>query len=117
MKTVTRQELIDYCLSFPFAYEDYPFDSITDAGLWTVMRHTGNRRSFAFIYVRNSKLCVNLKCHPFEADLLRQTYDDVNPGFHMNKTHWNTITLGGDVPMGELKRMIRSSYNLITPRR
>ena len=40
---MNRQELIAYCLTFPAAYEDYPFDSITDAGAWTVMRHKANK--------------------------------------------------------------------------
>lgn len=65
---MTRQELIDFCLTMPLAYEDYPFDEIADAGAWTVMRHQANKKSFAFIYERNERLCVNLKCDPFEAD-------------------------------------------------
>jgi predicted DNA-binding protein (MmcQ/YjbR family) len=111
-----RRELIDHCLTFPASYEDYPFDSIGDPGAWTVMRHRTNKKSFALIYERNGKLHVNLKCDPFEADFLRQAYMDVTPGWHMNKTHWNTVTLGGDVHDDELKRMIERSYNLIKPK-
>ena len=111
-----RQELIDFCLTFPATYEDYPFDDITDPGKWTVMRHKTNKKSFALIYERNGKLCVNLKCDPFEADFLRQLFADVTPGYHMNKTHWNTVTLGGDVPDDDLKRMIEQSYDLIKPK-
>ena len=111
-----RQELIDYCLTFPATYEDYPFDSITDTGKWTVMRHMSNKKSFALIYERHGRLCVNLKCDPFEADFLRRTYDDVAPGYHMNKTHWNTVTLGCDVPDDKLKSMIEQSYGLIRPK-
>jgi len=110
-----RQELIDYCLTFPAAYEDYPFDDLADAGAWTVMRHRGNKKGFAFIYERGGKLCVNLKCDPFEADFLRQAFHDITPAYHMNKAHWNTITLGGDVPGDELQRMIGRSYDLIRP--
>ena len=68
------------------------------------------------IYERLGKLSVNLKCDPFEADFLRQAFEDVTPGWHMNKTHWNTVTLGGDVPEDELKRMIEQSYDLIKPK-
>jgi len=114
---MTRRELIEYCLTFPAAYEDYPFDDITDDKRWTVMRHNANKKTFAMIYERNGKLCVNLKCDPFEADLFRQMFEDVNPGWHMNKAHWNTITLGGDVPEDDLKRMIECSYGLIKPKR
>jgi len=113
---MTRQEIIDYCLTFPAAYEDYPFDSIADHGAWTVMRHGTTKKSFALIYERHDKLRVNLKCDPFEADFLRQAFEDVTPGWHMNKTHWNTVTLGGDVPEDELKRMIEQSYDLIKPK-
>ena len=112
----TRQEIIDYCLTLPSTYEDYPFDDITDPGKWTVMRHRANKKSFALVYERGGKLCVNLKCDPFEADLLRQMFADVTAGYHMNKTHWNTITMGGDVPDEELRRMIDKSYNLIKPK-
>ena len=111
-----RQEIINYCLTFPVVYEDYPFDDITDDKRWTVMRHKTNKKIFAMIYERNDNLCVNLKCDPFEADFLRQMFENVTPGYHMNKIHWNTITLGGDVPEDELKRMIDNSYDLIRPK-
>ena len=112
----TRQELIDYCLTLPFAYEDYPFDDISDDKRWTVMRHQSNKKTFAMIYVRNDKLYINLKCDPVEADFIRQIFADVTPGWHMNETHWNTVTLGGDVPDDELLKMIDKSYDLIKPR-
>jgi len=113
---MTKQEIIEYCLTFPAAYEDYPFDSMGEPGSFTVMRHKTNKKSFAMIYERLGKLCVNLKCDPFEADFLRQVFEDVTPGWHMNKTHWNTVTLGGDVPEDEIKRMIARSYDLIKPK-
>ncbi|MDR0381694.1 MAG: MmcQ/YjbR family DNA-binding protein [Oscillospiraceae bacterium] len=113
---MTRQEIIDYCLTFPAAYEDYPFDSIADPGAWAVMRHRTNRKSFALVYERNGKLCVNLKCDPLEADFLRQAFEGVTPGWHMNKEHWNTVVIGSDVPDEEIKRQIESSYDLIRPK-
>ena len=114
---MTRRELIDYCLTFPSAYEDYPFDDVADENAWTVMRHRINKKGFAFIYERNGRLCVNLKCDPFEADILWQIFRDVKPAYHMNKTHWNTIVIGGDVSEDELHRMISRSYSLIKPKR
>ena len=115
---MTRQEIIDFCLTFPNSYEDYPFDKIEDIGVWTVMRHLLNKKTFAMIYERNGKLCINLKCDPHEADLLRQVYKDLTPAYHMNKRHWNTITLGTDcdVPTDELWRTIEHSYDLIKPK-
>lgn len=108
---MTKRELIEYCLTYPAAFEDYPFD-----GEWAVMRHGGNKRGFAFIYERGGRLCVNLKCEPMRADLLRGAFADVTPAYHMNKEHWNTVALGGDVPEAELLEMIAHSYDLIRPR-
>lgn len=122
---MTRRELIDYCLTFTAAYEDYPFDdgaAHSDDGAWTVIRHRTSKKGFAHIYERNGKLCVNLKCDPLEADFLRQAYENVTPAYHMNKTHWNTVILEGEcagappVPEDELKRMIEHSYDLIKPK-
>jgi len=112
-----RQELIDYCLTFPDAYEDYPFETTPDPSVWAVIRHKANKKSFAMIYEKDGKLCVNLKCDPFEADFLRQNFRDVMPGYHMNKMHWNTVVLGRDVPIEELQRQIGGSYDLIKPGR
>jgi predicted DNA-binding protein (MmcQ/YjbR family) len=137
---MTKQDLIDYCLTFPAAYEDYPFDGMdahSDDGTWTVMRHGANKKMFASIYNRNGKLCINLKCDPHKADFLRSIFTDVVPGWHMNKTHWNTVYIGGsafspdgendpsgrqvsswcsDVPPDEVRDMIHHSYDLIKPR-
>ena len=113
---MNRHELVNFCLTFPAAYEDYPFDDITDAGAWTVMRHKVNKKSFALIYERHGKLCVNLKCDPLEADFLRKVFADVTPAYHMNKVHWNTVTLGGDVPDEDVMGMVERSYDLIKPK-
>ncbi len=110
---MTRHDLIAFCLTFVAAYEDYPFDNIPAPSAWTVMRHKANRKSFALIYERNGKLYINLKCDPFEADFLRQVFTDVTPAYHMNKFHWNTVAVCGDVPEEEIKRMIGNSYDLI----
>ena len=110
--SLTRQELIDYCLTFPDAFEDYPFDGETP-----FLRRRSNRMGFAlFINVRGTE-CVNLKCHPDRAELYRLVYRDVTPGFHMNKAHWNTVRIGGDVPDDELLSMIAHSYELAAPPR
>jgi len=87
-KNCDPARVIDYCLTYPDVYEDYPFDELTGVpDAWAVMRHKGNKKSFAFIYER-SGLCVNLKCEPLRADFLRQIYPGVTPACHMNKEHW-----------------------------
>ncbi|MDR3344693.1 MAG: MmcQ/YjbR family DNA-binding protein [Oscillospiraceae bacterium] len=113
---MTRQELIDRCLTLPFAYEDYPFAASERNSDMAVMRHKVNKKSFAFIAERKGKLFVNLKCDPFESDFLRQAFEGVLPGWHMNKTHWNTVIIGSDVPEDELFRQIQASYDLIKPK-
>ena len=107
---MNKQEIIDFCLTLSDSYEDYPFDEI-----WAVMRHRINKKSFAYIYELNGKLCVNVKCKPNKADFLRQVYKDLIPGYHMNKLHWNTIIIGGDVSEHDLCDMIQESYGLIKP--
>lgn len=115
---MTRQKIIDFCLSQAFSYEDYPFDKPNDVNRWTVMRHSINKKSFALIYEKDGGIWINLKCESVEADFLRRTFRGVIPGFHMNKTHWNTVVIDEncDVPEEEIKRMIMSSYNLIKPK-
>jgi len=79
---MTKQDVINYCLILPTVYEDYPFEkqvAHSDDGTWTVMRHRGNKKSFAHIYERNEKLCINLKCEPHKADFLRGLFADLVP--------------------------------------
>jgi predicted DNA-binding protein (MmcQ/YjbR family) len=113
---MTRQELIKHCLAYSAVYEDYPFDVIIDENSWALIRHAGNKKSFAIIYRRGGQLCVNLKCGHIEADFLRRAYKGVTPAYHMNKTHWNTVIAGGDISESELKAMIEKSYNLTKPK-
>ena len=110
---MTCQDLIDFCLTFPGAYEDYPYDNITKPGSVAVMRHSANKKSFATVYKRRGRLCVTLKCDSFEADFLRQTYRDVE-GSKMPA--WNFVYADGDVPEEKLRRMIGSSYDLTKPK-
>jgi len=113
---MNRQELIDFCLTFPSSFEDYPFDVVADENATTVMRHRCNQKIFALITLHSDKLYLNLKCDPIEADILRQSFKDVIPGWYMNKKHWNTVVMDGDVPEELIKRMIENSYDLVKPK-
>lgn len=106
-----RRHWIDFCLTFAGAYEDYPF---ADSN-WTVMRHRGSGKTFAMIYERQGHIQINVKCEPMQADFYRRAYPSVTPGYHMNKIHWNTITLDGGVPDAETASMITESYRLTEP--
>ena len=57
--------------------------------------------------------CINLKCDPDEAMMLRDIFPSVIPGYHMNKAQWNTVILDGSIPQGEIERMIDNSYLLV----
>ncbi|GLX78842.1 hypothetical protein tinsulaeT_21820 [Thalassotalea insulae] len=57
--------------------------------------------------------CINLKCDPDEAVMLRDIFPSVLPGYHMNKAQWNTVILDGSIPQGELERMMDNSYLLV----
>ena len=107
----SKKEIIDYCLTLPLVYEDYPFDEHT-----AVMRHLGNKKIFALIDVLRGELQITLKCEPIRADFLRRTFKSVTPGYHMNKTHWNTVYVNGDVPKLELYGMLQESYDLTKPK-
>lgn len=113
---MTRQELIEFCLTLPGTYEDYPFAQLPGEEITTVMRHLSNKKSFALVMDHGGQLYLNVKCDPMEADFLRQVYQGVIPGYHMNKTHWNTVIMGSDVPEEEIKRQIERSYDLVKPK-
>ena len=68
---------------------------------------------FAILAIEENPLRLNLKCDPMDALAYRDIYKSVIPGYHMNKKHWNTIILDGNVPQEVLEDMINESYNLI----
>ena len=105
---MTRDELFSYCLSLPDTTSDLPFtddDSV-------VFRHKKSRKWFVLFYERGGKEYVNLKQDPELSRILRKSYRDLTPAWHMNKLHWNTIPLLGDVPDEEIKNQIADSFDL-----
>ncbi len=94
-----------YCLAKPGVSEDLPFDNRT-----LVFKVGG--KMFALCDVEEFD-GVNLKCDPERAVELREQYDAVTPGYHMNKTHWNTVKVDGDVNGRMLQELIDHSYELI----
>ena len=56
---------------------------------------------------------INIKCNPEEAILLREKYEDVTPGYHMNKKHWNSLNTKGKIPNKLMKEWIKKSYDLV----
>ena len=68
---------------------------------------------FALLALDEVPTAVNLKCDPDLALELRDRYEQVQPGYHMNKKHWNTVVLDGVIPEKEVRKMIDDSYNLV----
>ena len=103
---MNRNDLRDFCLAQTGAVEEFPFGP--DAAVFKVMG-----KMFALIPVSADPLSISLKCDPVEAVMLREMYDAVNPGYHMNKKHWNTVTVDGEIPDERIHEMIEDSYTLV----
>ncbi|OUS04747.1 hypothetical protein A9Q81_05605 [Gammaproteobacteria bacterium 42_54_T18] len=100
-------EIKAYLLEKKAAEETYPFGP--EAMVFKVQG-----KLFAIVSEHaGGVIHINLKCDPDEAQALRDVFESVKPGYHMNKKHWNTVFLPGDVPAGELMRMIDQSYGLV----
>ena len=95
----------DLCLSLPGTSEEFPFGEET-----LVFKIAG--KMFALTHVDEFD-SVNLKCDPEKAVELRERYDGIMPGYHMNKKHWNTVLTDGSVPDNLLKELILDSYELV----
>lgn len=95
-----------YCLSKPGVTEELPFGEQT-----LVYKVMG--KIFALTSLDSTPLTINLKCDPEKAVQLREEYECVLPGFHMNKKHWNTVVADGTVKDAILKEWIDHSYDLV----
>jgi len=96
----------EYCLTKPGATEGTPFGE--DVLVFKVYG-----KMFALAALDEVPAKVNLKCDPDLALELRDRYERVRPGYHMNKKHWNTVEIESGIPEAELRRMIDHSYELI----
>ncbi len=106
----TREEAIEYGLSFPDTYMEAPFH---DAN-WQLVRVQGSKKAFLWVYERNGCIHLNVKVSPEWRDFWRGAFAAVVPGYHQNKEHWNTIILDGSIPEKDVKQMIAESYDIIT---
>lgn len=99
------EELREYCLSKPGSTEEFPFDEST------LVFKVGNKM-FALTDL-DKELTINLKCNPEYSIELREKYNSVKAGFHMNKKHWNTIYINNDISDTEIYKLIDHSYELV----
>ncbi len=100
------EDFRNYCLSKKHVTESFPFDEVT-----LVFKVGG--KVFAITGLNNEVFTVNLKCDPERAVELREEYEEVQPGYHMNKKHWNTISFEGKLSEEFLKELIDHSFNLV----
>lgn len=96
-----------YILSMPNAVLEYPFGK-------DVAVYKAGDKMFALIAEGTDPLRLSLKCDPQLAVLLREKYETVLAGYHLNKKHWNTLILTGQLPWEEVQDLIRHSYLLVT---
>ena len=99
------EEYRDFCLSLPGATEETPF------GPDTLVFKVGGK-IFALTNLQTFA-SFNVKCEPELAEELREQYDFVRPGFHMNKKHWNTILVGAGATLTQQRQWITHSYQLV----
>ena len=104
---MNHKQVEEYILSFPGAKLDYPF------GEGVAVYKVGDKM-FALIAEGKEPVRLSLKCDPLLAKTLRQEYESVLPGYHLNKKHWNTMILTGQLSWEQVQDLIRLSYNLVT---
>jgi len=106
---MTIDTYYDYCLSKKGVTEHFPFDEDT-----LVFKVGG--KMFALTSLKgweNDKPSLNLKCDPDWAQELRGQYDEIEPGYHMSKIHWNTVAVNSEISDVFLKELIDHSYDLV----
>ncbi|VBB45880.1 conserved hypothetical protein [uncultured Paludibacter sp.] len=100
------EDLREYCLSLKGAEETFPFDDVT-----LVMKVGG--KMFALIPLDEVNASISLKCDPDLAIELRERYNCVQPGYHFNKNHWNTVYISSEITSSQIQEWINLSYNLV----
>jgi len=103
---MTLEEIRLHCLRKPCVTEDLPFDENT-------LAFRLGEKIFLLTNLMADPLKINLKCDPDKALMLREMYEEIEPGFHMNKRHWNTINCAGDLKASMIRELIDHSYDLI----
>lgn len=97
----------EYILSMPDSRLDYPFGE-------GVAVYKADEKMFALISEGKTPVQLSLKCDPELSKILREKYDEIMPGYHLNKKHWNTLVLAGQLEWEEVQGLIRHSYHLVT---
>ena len=110
MDMLTRQEVLEYGLSFPGTYQEAPFHDPN----WQLVRVKGSKKVFLWTYEKDGFLNLNVKPYLDLSDSWINAYDEVISSYHHNKEPWNSIIGDGTIPVEEVRRMIAESYDLVT---
>ena len=103
------QAYFEYCLSKKGVTEHFPFDEDT-----LVFKVGGKMFALSSLSGwEKGTPSINLKCDPERAEELRAEFDDIKPGYHMSKVHWNTVSLHGDVTDKMVRELIDHSYDMV----
>jgi predicted DNA-binding protein (MmcQ/YjbR family) len=110
---MNHKEFEKYLLSFPNTWLDFPFGESTS--VYKVgNKDDGEAKMFALIDNASKPLRISLKCDPILAETLRERYETVVPGHHLNKKYWNTIICTGQMADDDIKDLANLSYQLVT---
>lgn len=102
-----KEKLKSFCETLPGTTHDYQVD-------WQADRYHVGGKMFAMMGGDSKgKPIITLKCDPNRAEVLRETYEGIIPGYHMNKTHWNSIYFDSNLPNDLLESLILHSYTLV----
>ena len=110
---MTRETYLEFCAALEGVKVDQPFQMDFET---SVARHEKNKKWFAILMRKDGSDFVNLKCEPLKGGMLRGMFKGIRPGWHMNKDHWISVDLVGDVPEEVLCRLTRDSHALTAPR-
>ena len=100
------EDIRSYCLAKPGVTECFPFNE------WTLVFKVADKM-FLLAGLNDAPLSINIKGDPETLVELRERYDAVTPGYHMNKKHWNTVVLDGSIPAKLLRQWIDDSYDCV----
>ena len=107
---MTHKEVETYLLGLPNARLDYPFGE-------GVAVYKVKDKMFALVKEGSHPVRISLKCDPQLAQYLREKYESVMPGYHLNKKHWNTIIVDGTLTVRQLKELVDDSYILVNKKK
>jgi predicted DNA-binding protein (MmcQ/YjbR family) len=107
---MTWGQLRRYCLSLPGATETFPFEPTVS------VFKAANGKMFGVTASKEQPIDISVKCEPPIGEALRAQYESIAPGYHLNKRHWITITLNGDVPDERVRELVLDSYELVAPK-